>query len=98
MEISNGLNQPVSFYNKNTGNSVNTVINDDNHLYGSNFFASENVLKEEVKLVTRPIKKKRKSKMLKGPINRKLSGLLLVMFLVIWVCFVTAFAAVLRGL
>ena len=64
MEISSGLNQPVSFYNKNTGNSVNTVINDDNHLYGSNFFASENVLKEEVKLVTRPIKKKRKNKRL----------------------------------
>ena len=64
MEISNGLNQPVSFYNKNTGNSINTVINEDNHIYGSNFFASENVLKEEAKLVTRPIKKKRKNKRL----------------------------------
>lgn len=64
MEISNGLNQPVSFYNKNTGNSINTVINEDNHIYGSNFFASENILKEEAKLVTRPIKKKRKNKRL----------------------------------
>ena len=36
--------------------------------------------------------------MLKDPINCDLSGLLLVMFLVIWACFVTAFAAVLRGL
>ena len=64
MEISNGLNQPVTFYSKNTGNSINTVINDDNHLYGSNIFSSENVLKEESKLVTRPIKKRRKSKRL----------------------------------
>ena len=64
MEISNGLNQPVSFYNKNTGNSINTVINDDNHLYSSNIFAPEMALKEDKKLATRPIKKKRKSKRL----------------------------------
>lgn len=64
MEISNGLNQPVSFYNKNTGNSINTVINDDNHLYSSNIFAPEMALKEETKLATRPMKKKRKSKRL----------------------------------
>lgn len=64
MEISNGLNQPVSFYNKNTGNSINTVINDDNHLYNGNIFSPEIALKEESKLVTRPIKKKRKSKRL----------------------------------
>ena len=64
MEISNGLNQPVSFYNKSTGNSINTVINDDNHLYNGNIFSPEIALKEEAKLVTRPIKKKRKSKRL----------------------------------
>ncbi len=65
MEIStNSLSQPVSFYNKNTGNSVNTVINEDNHLYNSNIFTSESIFKEESKLVTRPIKKRRKSKRL----------------------------------
>ena len=60
MDISSGLNQPVSFYNKNTGNSINTVINDDNQLYGANIFSSESVVKETSKLATSPIRKKRK--------------------------------------
>ena len=64
MDISSGLNQPVSFYNKNTGNSINTVINDDSQLYGANIFSSESVVKETSKLVTSPMRKKRKSKRL----------------------------------
>ena len=64
MDISSGLNQPVSFYNKNTGNSINTVINDDSQLYGANIFSSESVVKETSKLVTSPVRKKRKSKRL----------------------------------
>ena len=65
MDISsNSLNQPVSFYNKNTGNSINMAINEDNQLYGSNFFSPEFALKETSKLTTLPMKKKRKSKRL----------------------------------
>lgn len=61
MEISsNSLNQPVNFYSKNTGNTINTAINDDNHLYASNIFASEISAKEQPKTQ----KKKRKSKRL----------------------------------
>ncbi len=64
MEISNGLNQPVSFYNKNTGNSINTTINEDNHLYSSNVFAPEIALKETVKAMTRSASKKKNNKRL----------------------------------
>lgn len=64
MEISGGLNQPVSFYNKNTGNSINTVISDDSHLYSSNIFSPELAQKESAKLTTVPTKKRRKSKRL----------------------------------
>lgn len=62
MDISsNSLNQPVSFYNKNTGNMINIAINEDNHLYASNFFASENPITKETKKTT---KKKKYSKRL----------------------------------
>ena len=64
MDISsNSLNQPVSFYNKSTGNNINMAINEDN-IYGQNIFASEHTKKESSKLVTRPAKKPRKSKRL----------------------------------
>lgn len=64
MEIlSNSLNQPVNFYNKNTGNSINMAINEEN-VYGQNFFASEISGKETPKFSTKPIKKPRKSKRL----------------------------------
>ena len=62
MEMLNGLNQPVSFYNKNTGNNVNTVINEEN-TYSSNFFVSDMKLKENAK-ATNPTKRKRKNKRL----------------------------------
>ena len=58
MEIYNGLNQPVSFYNKNTGNTINTVINEEN-ITSSNFFVSDIKLKEEAK-ITNPTNKRRK--------------------------------------
>ena len=64
MDISsNSLNQPVSFYNKSTGNNINMAINEDN-IYGQNIFASEHAKKEASKLVTPPTKKPRKSKRL----------------------------------
>ena len=43
MEISgNSLNQPVNFYTKNTGNTINMAIDSDNRLYpNNNIFAPE---------------------------------------------------------
>lgn len=41
MEISGGLNQPVEFFTKNTGNSINTIISTDNHSAVSNVFSAE---------------------------------------------------------
>lgn len=63
IKMLNGLNQPVSFYNKNTGNSVNTVINEEN-VYSSNFLVSEFVAKETAKVTKPSIKRKRKNKRL----------------------------------
>ncbi len=65
MEIpSNNINQPVTFYTKNTGNTINMAI-DDNQFYQSNIFSPE--LNEQIinnKKVTKPIRKKRKNKRL----------------------------------
>lgn len=63
MEIFNGLNQPVSFYNKNTGNSINTIINEEN-TYSSNFFVSDIKLKEASKTSSSTTKRKKKNKRL----------------------------------
>ena len=42
MDISgSNLNQPVSFYQKNTGNNINYPISGNNHLYTSNVFIQE---------------------------------------------------------
>ena len=41
MEISGGLNQPVEFFAKNTGNSINTIISAENHSAVSNVFSAE---------------------------------------------------------
>ncbi len=42
MEISaNGLNQPVNFYQKNTGNTINMAIDEDVRAYQTNIFAPE---------------------------------------------------------
>ncbi len=62
MEIAgNSLNQPVNFYTKNTGNTINMAINDDNRLNLPNIFAPEFGSKEKVTAVTTPAKR-RKSK------------------------------------
>ena len=63
MEMLNGLNQPVSFYNKNTGNNVNTVINEEN-TYSSNFFVSDMKMKEASKTTNPTTKKRKKNKRL----------------------------------
>lgn len=41
MDILGGVNQPVEFYTKNTGNSVNTIISSDNQPVVSNVFSPE---------------------------------------------------------
>ncbi len=65
MEISsNSLNQPVNFYNKNTGNNINMAIEGENHLYQSNIFASEFGIKKIERNSSAPNRKKRKSKRL----------------------------------
>ena len=65
MEISgNSINQPISFYPKNTGNNINMAIEGENHLYQSNIFAPEFAAMQNKKNVTIPIRKKRKSKRL----------------------------------
>lgn len=64
MEISNGINQPVNFYSRNTGNNIRMAIDNENQLYQSNIFASEFVVKETEKKVTNPVKKKRKNRRL----------------------------------
>ena len=65
MEIpSNNINQPVSFFTKNTGNTINMAI-DDNRFYQSNIFSPE--LNEQLlnnKKNVKPAFKKRKSKRL----------------------------------
>jgi hypothetical protein len=61
MEISgNSLNQPVNFYTKNTGNTINLAINDPN-LPMTNVFAPEFETKEKIKNITQT-SKRRKSK------------------------------------
>lgn len=64
MDISGGLNQPVSFYTKNTGNNINTVISGDNHPVSVNIFSpeiNEQILKHNKQKTS---KKKNKSKRL----------------------------------
>ncbi len=65
MEISNNsLNQPVSFYTKNTGNNINMAIDGENHLYQSNVFSAE--INEQIinKKTAKPIKRKKRNKRL----------------------------------
>ena len=65
MEISgNSINQPVNFYPKNTGNTINMAIDGENHFYQSNIFAPEFGAINSKKNITIPIRKKRKSKRL----------------------------------
>lgn len=64
MEISSGLNQPVNFYTRNTGNNIKMAVDNENQLLQSNIFAPEFGARETEKKITNPIKKKRKSKRL----------------------------------
>lgn len=65
MEISgSSLNQPVNFYTKNTGNTINMAIDNENISSNANIFASEFSSKSIVKNQTSPIKRKRKNKRL----------------------------------
>lgn len=61
MEI---LSQPVNFYTKNTGNAINTSIDNENNISKANIFATEFSSKTVVKNQTSPIRKKRKSRRL----------------------------------
>lgn len=65
MEISNNsYNQPVNFYNKNTGNTINMAIDGDNYPYTYNVFAPELSEQLKNKNIIKPKRKKRKSKRL----------------------------------
>ena len=59
MEISgNSINQPVNFYTKNTGNTINMAITDASRALEAGITPPEFVLKE--KNVTLPKRKRRK--------------------------------------
>ena len=60
---SNSLNQPVNFYTKNTGNTINMAIDGDNKLYPQNIIAPEFMTEKIVNSVNKP-KRKRKNKRL----------------------------------
>lgn len=63
MEINSGLNQPVTFFTKNTGNSINTVVDNENYpSFSTNVFTAE--LNEKRLNQAQKIKKRRKSKRL----------------------------------
>ncbi len=64
MEISSGINQPVNFYSRSTGNNIKMAIDNENQLYQSNIFASEFASHETERKTTSPIKKRRKSRRL----------------------------------
>lgn len=65
MEISaNGLNQPVNFYQKNTGNTINMAIDEDVRSYQTNIFSSEHALNPTDKAENARIRGKRKNKKL----------------------------------
>ena len=64
MEISNGLNQPVNFYTRSTGNNIKMAVDSENQLLQSNIFAPEFGAREPEKKITNPIKRKRKNKRL----------------------------------
>ena len=65
MEINgNNLSEPVRFYTKNTENLIKRNAENTDISQIPNIFAGEIQIKEKAKLVTSPIKKKRKSKRL----------------------------------
>ncbi len=56
MDISGSINQPVSFYSKNTGNMINTYMEHENKVYQENVFVPEFGMEK----ITKPIKKQEK--------------------------------------
>ncbi len=62
MDISGGLNQPVGFYQKNTGNNINYAMNGDNLLYTTNAFMQEMQVQNNVKSPQLQAKNRRKNK------------------------------------
>ena len=63
MEINSGLNQPVTFFTKNTGNSINTIVDNENYpSFSTNVFTAE--LNEKRLNNAQKIKRRRKSKRL----------------------------------
>ena len=65
MEIGgNNLSEPVRFYTKNTENLIKRNVETADISQTPNIFAGKITIKEKAKLVTSPIKKKRKSKRL----------------------------------
>ncbi len=65
MEISsNSINQPVNFYTKNTGNTINMAIDEDNRILNGNIFAAEFGKKSVTEPINKPAKKRRKNKRL----------------------------------
>ena len=64
MDILGGINQPVSFVPKNTGNNINTIVSGDNQLVNTNVFSPE--LNEQISKHSnkKQIKRKNKNKRL----------------------------------
>lgn len=65
MEISsNSINQPVNFYQKNTGNTINMAIDEDNRLISGNIFSSSYGIKETTKPISKSEKRRKRNKRL----------------------------------
>lgn len=64
MDISNGLNQPVSFVSKNTGNNINTVFANDNQIVSSSAFFVDANSSFSKKNVSKPHRKSLRGKRL----------------------------------
>ncbi len=62
MEINSGLNQPVTFFTKNTGNSINTIVDNENYpSFSTNVFTAE--LNEKRLNQAKKIKKRRSKRL-----------------------------------
>lgn len=64
MEISGGLNQPVEFFAKNTGNNINTLVPTESHSAVSNVFSAEINEQLNRKNISKSNRKSKKNKRL----------------------------------
>ena len=62
--LGNSLNQPVNFYTKNTGNTINMAIDTDNRPVSANIFAPEFVTEKTLNSSNKKLKRRRKDKRL----------------------------------